>query len=203
MDKDDAFVIGISAVSGGGKTAVTKRLAEVLGDAVALHFDDYDDTNVHPEYPGWFTDGADFDEFETPVFTKHLKTLKAGRSVMYPVGGVVVSPAKYIVVDAPLGRAHTKSGRFIDFMVFIDTPLDIAMARRILRNIEREADWSPEESIEYVKDEMTGYLTHARPIYENHQDQMRHTSDLIIDGNLSVDDIVDIIGTEIASRLAG
>ena len=71
--------IGISAVAGGGKTAVTKRLVEVLGDAVSLHFDDYDDTNVHPDdLQRWFAAGADYDAYRTPVFTGHLEALKAG-----------------------------------------------------------------------------------------------------------------------------
>ena len=46
---DSVVIIGISAVTGGGKTEVTLRLTEVLEDAVALHFDDYDATNVHPD----------------------------------------------------------------------------------------------------------------------------------------------------------
>ena len=58
-------VIGVSAVGGGGKTAVTRRLAQGLGDAVALHFDDYDDTNVHPaDLQRWFADGADYDGYQ-------------------------------------------------------------------------------------------------------------------------------------------
>jgi uridine kinase len=191
------LVIGISAVGGGGKTVVTHRLTEVLGDAVALHFDDYDDTNVHPNYPGWFADGADYDRFQTPVFSSHLEALKTGRSVRYPVGDVTLKPAKYVVADAPLGRAHSESGRFIDFMVFIDTPLDVAMARRILRNIKRETDWSLEETVEYVKGEMAGYLSQARPIYEDFQDQIRRGCDLIVDGNLSIDKIVEIIRARI------
>jgi uridine kinase len=44
-----SFVIGISSVSGGGKTVVTRRLAQLLQDSVTLCFDDYDDTNLHPE----------------------------------------------------------------------------------------------------------------------------------------------------------
>ena len=44
-----SFVIGLSSVSGGGKTAVAKKLTELLQDAVMLCFDDYDDTTVHPE----------------------------------------------------------------------------------------------------------------------------------------------------------
>jgi uridine kinase len=43
------FVTGISSISGGGKTAVAQRLAELLQDAVTVCFDDYDDTNVHPD----------------------------------------------------------------------------------------------------------------------------------------------------------
>jgi uridine kinase len=35
-------IIGISAVSGGGKTALTRRLAELLQDSAALFFDDYE-----------------------------------------------------------------------------------------------------------------------------------------------------------------
>ncbi len=196
------LIIGISAVSGGGKTAVTERLTDVLETAVALYFDDYDGTNVHPDYPDWFAAGADYNEFETPVFTSHLDALKAGRSVTYPIGGLAVSPARYIVADAPLGRAHSDSGRFIDFMVFIDTPLDVAMARRILRNIEREIDWSAKDSVEYVKNEMTVYLDNARPIYEEFQDQIRRSSDLIVDGILGIDEIVETIRVEIESRLS-
>ena len=43
------FVIGISSVSGGGKTAVARKLTQLLQDAVMLCFDDYDETTVHPE----------------------------------------------------------------------------------------------------------------------------------------------------------
>ena len=166
-------VIGISAVSGGGKTAVTRRLAAVL-DAVALHFDDYDDTNVHPEdLQRWFAEGADRDAYQTPIFTSHLETLKAGRSIRFPIGGATVGPASYVIADAPLGRAHSDSGRSIDLMVFIDTPLDIAMARRILRDIEQVAQSAPEEALQVVKGELSGYESRARPIYEHFQKQMR------------------------------
>lgn len=43
------FVIGISSVSAGGKTAVAEKLTVVLQDAVMLCFDDYDETTVNPE----------------------------------------------------------------------------------------------------------------------------------------------------------
>ena len=194
-------IIGISAVTGGGKTAVALRLAEVLEDAVTLHFDDYDDTNVHPEdLQRWFADGADYDAYETPVFTRHLQALKAGSSIRHPIGGAILGPAKYVVADAPLGRAHSDSGRFIDLMVFIDTPLDVAMARRILRDIDRQAGRMTDEALQYVKDELSGYLDRARPLYEEFQERMRASSDLILDGTLGIDDIVEKIRLEAEAR---
>ena len=194
-------VIGISAVGGGGKTAVTRRLAEVLGDSVALHFDDYDDTNVHPkDLQRWFADGADYDAYQTPVFTRHLQTLKSGQSICHAIGETAVGPASYVVADAPLGRAHSDSGRFIDLMVFIDTPLDVAMARRTLRDIERAMNCTVDEALRHVKGELSGYEAQARPIYEHFQEHIRAGSDLIVDGTLSIDLIVDRIRAEMESR---
>ena len=194
-------IVGISAVGGGGKTAVSKRLTEVLGDSVRLHFDDYDDTNVHPkDLQRWFADGADYDAYQTPVFTRHLQTLKAGQSICHPIGGTAAGPASYVVADAPLGRAHSDSGRFIDLMVFIDTALDVAMARRTLRDIERAMNCTVDEALQHMKGELSGYEAQARPIYEHFQERIRAGSDLIVDGTLSIDLIVERIRSEMRSR---
>ena len=196
-----AVVIGISSVTGGGKTAVTQRLVEALGDAVALHFDDYDDTNVHPvDLQVWSAAGADYDAYETPVFTNHLWALKVGRRIRYPIGNVAVAPAKYVVADAPLGRAHSDSGRSIDLMVFIDTPLDVALTRRMLRDIDRQNGRTSDEALHYIEDELSGYLAQARPIFEEFQERLRATSDVIVDGTLSIDDIVEKIRFEVEAR---
>ena len=194
-------VIGISAVSGGGKTAVTRRLAEVLSDSVALHFDDYDDANLHPgDFGKWFADGADYDAYDLPVFTGHLETLKAGGRVRYPTSGAIVGPVRYVVADAPLGREHSASGRLIDLMVFVDTPLDIAMARRVMRDMQQDAGASSGEALERVKSELSGYEARARPIYEHFQERMRAGADLVVDGTLGIDRIVDGICLEVESR---
>ena len=194
----DVRVVGITAVGGGGKTAAARRLAGVLGDAVAIHFDDYDETNVHPaDLQRWFADGADYDAYQTPLFTRHLQTLKAGHSIFYPIGGTIVGPASYVVADAPLGRAQSDSGRLIDLLVFIDTPLDVAMARRILRDIELA-----DEPLQHVIAELAGYEARARPIYEHFQERMRADSDLIIEGTLGIDVVVERMRSEVESRWA-
>ena len=191
-------VVGITAVSGGGKTAAARRLAGVLAEAVAIHFDDYEETNVYPaDLHRWFADGADYEVYETPLFTRHLQALRAGRSVLYPIGGSVVGPARWVVADAPLGRAHSDSGRLIDLLIFIDTPLDVAMARRLLRDIELA-----DEPLQHVMGELAGYEARARPIYEQFQERMRADADLIVEGTLGIDLVVERMRSEVESRWA-
>ncbi len=198
-----ATVIGISSVSGGGKTAVVRRLTKRLCDSVAIHFDDYDDTNRHPDdLQRWFSRGANYDEYDCSVFSRHLQTLKSGRSIRYPANGRTIRPASFVVADAPLGRAHTDSGRFIDLMVFIDTPLDVAMARRIKRGIEQSIGSTANESLEIAKREVSEYEAQAKPIYEHFRDRMRADADLIVNGTLGIDLIVESIVSEIETRLS-
>ncbi len=178
------FVVGISSVSGGGKTATTKKLASLLQNAVTLHFDDYDDTNKHPEnLQTWLKEGANYNVWETPVLTRDLQTFKASSPITAPRDGSQILP-RFIVFDAPLGRAHFDTGRFIDFMVFIDTPLDVAMARRLLRD---------DYSIESLKESLSSYLNGGRTIYLQFVQQIKEKSDLILDGCLSVDDLAEAI----------
>ncbi len=186
-DSEGSFVIGISSVSGGGKTATAKNVAVFLSDAVTLCFDDYDNSNLHPEnLQEWFQQGGDYNAWKTPTLTRDLQTLKSGNPITSVLDGSPISPARFIIFDAPLGRAHRDTGRFIDFMVFIDTPLDLALARRILRNLANE---DPEETSKKLGDNLRAYVNEARPIFLHFIDQMKQTSELILDGCCTLDEL--------------
>ena len=194
------FVTGISSVSGGGKTAVTKTLADLLQDAVTVCFDDYDETNIHPQnLEAWLAGGGDYNEWRTPALTRDLQELTTGNHIASPVDGSKVSPAEYVVFDAPLGRAHRDTGRFIDFMVFIDTPLDVAMARRLLRgmaNVEANAD----ETVKGIEVALSSYLNGARLLYVEFQERIKRQCDLVLDGCLSLDELAGEIRARIPQR---
>ena len=193
-------VIGISAVSGGGKTAVARRLAEVLGDAVAplrrlrRH-------QPAPRRPpelvrGWSRLRC------LRITCLHLSPgdIEGRRESSLSHRRRHSRPGEVRCGGRTLGREHSASGRFIDLMVFVDTPLDIAMARRILRNLDEAAQSAAAETLEHVNDELYGYEARARPIYEHFQERMRAGADLIVDGTLGIDRIVDRICSEIESR---
>jgi hypothetical protein len=165
----------------------------MLGDAVTLHFDEYDDTNIHPEdLQEWFRTGADYNAWQTPVLTRALEALTAGEPATSPVDGSEISAAPYIVFDAPLGRAHADSGRFIDLMVFIDAPLDVAMARRLIRDF-KDGGVRVAEGLDGMVRECRGYLDGARPLYVKMKERHTPTCDLILDGCLSVDELAAAI----------
>ncbi len=72
---------------------------------------------------------------------------------------------------------------YLDCCFFIDTPLDIAMARRILRDMK-------DASADDIRDEMSSYLKYARPIYVQMQEEQISSVDHVIDGAKSLDDII-------------
>ena len=185
-----SFVIGISSVSGGGKTAVARKLTELLQDAVMLCFDDYDESTVHPEdLHAWLTEGADYNVWKTPGLASDLLSLTTGNHITSPIDGSNIQPAKYIVFDAPLGRAHSDTGKFIDFMVFIDTPLDIAMARKLLRYITAPTEKATENSIKCLNAHLTSYLNGGRLLFLELENQIKGNCDIVVDGRLTVDEL--------------
>ena len=77
-----------------------------------------------------------------------------------------------------------------DFSIFIDTPLDIAIARRLIRD---------GQSAETIVSGMENYLARGRKGYLSLLQTTKPNSDLIIDGNRPVQEIV----TDITHHLNG
>ncbi|MBQ7981412.1 MAG: hypothetical protein IJ305_07385, partial [Oscillospiraceae bacterium] len=70
-----------------------------------------------------------------------------------------------------------------DCAIFIDTPLDIAMARRVLRDMKSS-------SADEIRDDMEMYLKYARVAYVQMQKDILSSSDYIIDGTEDLNEIV-------------
>ena len=131
------------------------------------------------------------------MLTKDLQALTTGDNIDSPTDGSEVLSAAYVVFDAPLGRAHHGTGKFIDFMVFIDTPFDVAMARRLLRGI---ANAPANEAAENIEVELTSYLNGARTLYVDFQDRIKQECDLVLDGRLSINELAEEIRVKMPQR---
>ncbi|MNO67007.1 hypothetical protein D3C76_578080 [compost metagenome] len=168
-------VIAVAAVSGGGKTTITKRLQQKLNRAEALFFDDY--RCIPPDdICDWVERGADYNEWDLSPIIHDLQGLLSQDQLNLD----------YIVLDYPFAYKHHEMGRHIDYTIFIDTPLDIAMARRILRDPNEIYD-------SMIRNDMSNYLSRAREAYLEMINTIKPDSDYVMDGSLSAEAIVDQI----------
>ncbi len=181
------FVVSINSVSGGGKTALATALHRSLPKSALFCFDDFDGSNVYPEdFYEWSRRGADVTEFDCPGMRKAVdEEIRKGT-------------ARQIILDYPFGRRHPRFADVIHLAVFIDTPLDVAMARRILRDYSGTSRKSPEAALDHLRSELTHYLAKARhPYLETYKD--KRTSDLILDGCRSLDDLKSEVRNRVVS----
>lgn len=176
-------IIGISGVTGSGKTTLVNRLAQGL-NATALYWDDFDDISISPpDYVDWYHRGQDYNEWDYSALADVLKTLKTKQSVLHPALKQELQPTEYIIFDAPLGRLHQQTGKFIDVCIHLEVPLDISLCRRLIRDF-KEANNTKEELLE----ELEFYLSNSRPLFFD--DTLKVSADLIIDGTLTIENQV-------------
>jgi uridine kinase len=194
------YVVALSSYTGGGKTTLARHLTSLL-NATSLFWDEYDEAGfmTHPkDWRSWLAEGADNNAWKVPRLAEDLAKLKQGKTIMSPLDGSSLTPTKYIIYDAPLGYAHEETGKYIDFLVFVDTPLDVAMARRVLRDYFAGKETLTDEQAKTLKMDMESYLEFAREAYLNMDRTIKPFADLVLDGTLAV----DVLVTRIVERIA-
>lgn len=170
------LVITIAAVSGGGKTTIATQLNQTLKNSKTLYFDHYNFEGPN-NVIDWVDRGANYDEWNMDPLIRDLE-------------GLFSESLDYIVLDYPFAYKHTKISKFIDFAVFIDTPLDIAMARRITRDFKNH-------SVDEILSDMSNYIKRGRRGYLEMLKTIKPNSDIIIDGTLPILEIVNKISRSV------
>ena len=212
MPRSPNYIIAISSVSGGGKTTLVKRTADLL-KGVTLFFDDYASVSEYPpDIKKWVEDGADVNEWKTPQFAQDLAALRKGEGIVSPIDGASILPKEFIVIEEPMGRERAEMAPLIDFVAVIDTPLEIALTRRLLRdlapvsleNIEKASKEQLAEGfveiITYLEGYLSGYLDAGRDLYIVVQERAKETCDLVLDGCLSVDELSQQIAAAVEGK---
>lgn len=166
------FVIAISGVSGSGKTTVTDELKRRLKNCAVLSFDDYDDVClIGRDINDLPTDRNGYDDWQVGPIAADIKQL-------------LNEPLDYIILDYPFGRQNSTISPYIDLSVFIDVPLDVALARRLIRDYTDRSTERHEIFVDLkaVGDYLKHYLKFQIPTYQNFIDTQKPYADLVIDG---------------------
>jgi len=193
------YIIAVSGPSGSGKSTITKLLTDKLVDAISFHFDDYASTNKYPDdFIGWLEKGADPKLVHNPDFNRDLYEIAQGKPIKSPNNQMLKSE-KYIIVEEPFGRGREGMAELIDFVVCIDIPLEVALARRILRGIQH-AESTPSETLKNFEEYLSQYLMVVRNLYHAINSKVMADCDLIVSGLEPVDEITDKIIIELKKR---
>jgi uridine kinase len=144
-----SYGICIAGTSGADKTTLTRALARRCRNALIVSFDDY--AYAPPsvlDSRRWIAEGADPAAWKVPKLTEDLLELRQGRPIRHSVTKLVTIPTPIIVVEEPFGRSRPELRALIDFVAVLDTPLEVALARRLLRELRSsEKTQSPPGSL--------------------------------------------------------
>lgn len=110
------FVISVSGLSGGGKTAVANALKKRLSNSALLCLDGCSGIQLDRNINDWPADTNGESEWAVEPLAKELERL-------------LKKSLSYIIIDCPFGCRHRGVGKYINFAVFVDTPPDGALAR--------------------------------------------------------------------------
>lgn len=171
-------IIAIGAVTAGGKTTLVNAIKDKLTRTASLHFDDYSFDGEVNDFYKWVSDGANYNVWDlSPLKADIEKIINSDRY-------------DYLLLDYPFAYQNKMIKDYLDCCIFIDTPLDIALARKVLRDMK-------ESSADDIRYEMDVYLKYTRIAYVQMLQDILPISDYVIDGTkelkIIINEAVEII----------
>ena len=168
-------IISISGVTSGGKTTTVNELLNKLPNSKALFFDDRDYAAISgiTDLGEWERNGWDMSQWNLQDLIDDIELL-------------LEENLDYIILDYPFGYMQNEISGYVSLVAFIDTPLDIAMARRMLRDFRNSLTSD-------IMDDMEWYLDEGRELFISSNEIQSEDADLIIDGSLPVNERCDEI----------
>ncbi|MGW5840924.1 uridine kinase [Methylorubrum extorquens] len=183
------FVLAVSGPPGSGKTTLSHALSERFGGAPVLAYDAYEEiTGWPPErVAAWLAGGAPLDAVPVPGLAEDLARLRRGKPVPDRERGGTLRLSRraarpVIVLDTLLGRAHPGTGAQIDHLVWLDLPLDVALARK-LRSFTGAARRDPTAApglLEALDAYLGRYDALLHPTYALQRERVRPAADQIL-----------------------
>lgn len=128
-----------------------------------------------------------------PLFYEDLVALRGGKPIVDPCNREL-QPAKYIILEEPFGRAREGMKELIDYIACIQLPLDIALARRVLRNLRKDFNHLPvDERMAFVEASLEEYLNGGRIAYQKIFEFVSADCDLLLDGQGSAEEMAEAV----------
>ncbi|MDO6762177.1 uridine kinase [Agarivorans sp. 1_MG-2023] len=204
-------VIGISGASASGKSLFSQTIVndirnELGDDCIAvINEDSYynDQSQITPEERK-LTNYDHPKSMDHALLVNHLKQLKQGQAIQQPQYSYKVNnrmdetksvePTKIVVLEGILLFTDPAIREQLDISIFVDTPLDICLARRIQRDVKERG-----RTLDSV---LSQYNTTVRPMFLQFVEPSKQYADVIVPRGGKNRIAIDIINAKIRHLLA-
>ena len=178
-------VVAVIGASGSGKTRLVKTLVSSSARFTVLRVDDYYRELDHLDFAS--RDRVNFDHPDAIEFERlavDLTALRSGKAIAAPIYDFsrhtrasatrTVNSADIIVLEGVLAMADLATRALVDYLVFVNSSLDICLARRIARDAA-ERGRSEVSVIDF-------WESRAMPMFEQFVAPWREDADLVVSG---------------------
>ena len=207
MPDNTNYIVAIAGPVGGGKTSLVNGIAATLKDSMPIFFDHYEQITAKSmeSIRKWMQEGTVVDEFSVPQLTVDLQRLKRGESIRHPQTQLLTPASKYVLFETPFGRLHRATAEQIDLMVWIDTPLDIALARKSRELVGIFLNERPlatdRDSLAWLHGYFSNYVEAIGSLLKLQQNRVGSQADVVVDGQLSQEELIPTTIQAINHRL--
>jgi uridine kinase len=204
----NTMIIGISGASGSGKSLLAKTIVTELGsdqvviideDSYYKHRDDLtfeQREKINYDHP---------DAFDHSLLHEHLSSLQNGDSVEVPLYDYTqhlrsdktrtIGQHTIIVLEGILLFDDPKLRELMDIRIFVDTPLDVCLIRRIQRDV-----FERDRSLDAILEQ---YANTVRPMFLQFIEPSKRYADLIVPRGGANRIAIDCIKAKMRELLGG
>ncbi|NVK52826.1 MAG: uridine kinase [Flavobacteriaceae bacterium] len=200
------LVIGIAGGTGSGKTTVVNKIIKELptDEVCVISQDSYYNTTNNLSYEERTKINFDHPRaIDFDLIIKHLKELKAGKTIEQPVYSfvthnrtkdvIITHPRKVVIVEGILIFNSEALRDLFDIKIFVHADTDERLIRRIRRDInERGRD---------VSEVLSRYQDTLKPMHQQFIEPTKNYADIIIPNDRHNNVAIDIVRTVISNRL--
>ncbi|MEP7363508.1 MAG: uridine kinase [Acidobacteriota bacterium] len=146
MGLESVTLILVAGMSGSGKSELASAVRRRLPATATLHLDGYylplghlsweERSRVNFDHP---------DSLDWPLMREHVAALKRGAAVEIPIYNFAqhdrepftqrMEPCQFLIAEGLLALADEELRKLADLSIFVDTPPEVCLRRRIVRDV--------------------------------------------------------------------
>ena len=200
------MIIGICGGTGSGKTTIARSIVDAVGarNVVLIEQDSY--YRNLADLPLDERHQANFDHpdaIDSDMLVNHLKRLKQGQPIDMPIYDMVthtrsdqvelIEPKPAVIVEGILIFAEPRVLDLLDCRIFVDTPDDVRLMRRLRRDVT-ERGRSFERTLEQ-------YERTIRPMHFEFVEPSKRHADIIIPEGSNTGTTVEMLCSLVREKL--